>query len=344
MNWIDLRSDTVTRPSAAMLEAMMKADVGDDVFGEDPAVNALQEYTAALFGKEAALFCPSGTQTNQIAIGVHTRPGDEVVCSAVAHIYLYEGGGIAQNSGCSVRLIGNERGQFTAAEVAAEINDPHNDHLPRTRLVSVEDTVNKGGGSIWPMDELKKISALCRSRGLLFHCDGARVLNALTETGTDPVEYGSLYDSLSICLSKGLGAPAGSLLIGSREFIALARRRRKSMGGGMRQAGYLAAAGLFALEHHVSRLTHDHEKARTMGSALLKTSYVSEVLPVQTNIVIFKVKPAHAASDVVTALAKEGIRCFTFGADKVRMVFHLDITDELFERALKAITKAGDHF
>jgi threonine aldolase len=334
MKIIDLRSDTVTRPTPAMREAMMNAEVGDDVFAEDPTVNALQNEVAAMFGKEAALFCASGTQTNQIAIAVHTRPGDEVICSPLSHIYLYEGGGTMSNSGVSVRFLGDARGMFTANEVRVQINNPDDVHLPLTRLVSVEDTMNKGGGGVWDAKELARIAAVCKEKGLALHCDGARLFNALAVTGMAPAAYGALFDSISICLSKGLGAPVGSVLLGSSDFIRRARRIRKRFGGGMRQAGIIAEAGRYALKHHVSRLTEDHAHAHRMAEALAAQPWVSGVTTVQTNIVIFSVHNESSA-DRVKWLADRGIRCIPFGPDKIRMVFHLDITREDVEEAVR---------
>ncbi|MFM7812977.1 MAG: low-specificity L-threonine aldolase [Flavobacteriales bacterium] len=333
-NRIDLRSDTVTRPTEAMMNAMMQAQVGDDVFGEDPTVNELQQFAADYFGMEAALYCSSGTQTNQIAIQVHTRPGDEVICSSLAHVYLYEGGGIAQNAGASVRLIDAPRGMFTASDVSANVNadDPH---YPKTTLVCVENTMNKGGGAIFPMDELRAIRKVCDEKGLMLHCDGARMLNAVVASGEDPKTYGQLFHSISICLSKGLGAPVGSLLLGSRDFIYRAHRRRKSMGGGMRQAGIIAAAGLYALQHHVSRLSEDHERARQLASALQTCEWVKDVMPVDTNIVIAEMPEGISSGAVMQALASRGILCFTFGPTKIRLVTHLDFSDDQLQQCIE---------
>jgi threonine aldolase len=324
---IDLRSDTVTRPTAAMLDAMTRAHVGDDVFGEDPTVNELQAFAADMFGMEAALYCSSGTQTNQIAINVHTRPGDEVICSNLSHIYLYEGGGVAQNSGVSMRLLEGDRGRITAAQVLANIN-ADDAHYPRTTLVSLENTVNKGGGALYDLDELKAIREVCSVKGLQLHCDGARLFNAVVAQGIDTKEFGNIFDSISICLSKGLGAPVGSLLLGSKDFIYRAHRRRKSLGGGMRQAGFIAAAGLYALHNNITRLADDHARARAMGDALLGLDWVKAIMPIDTNIVIAEMTEGIPSGSVMVAFAKEGIQCFTFGNDKIRLVAHLDIHDE----------------
>lgn len=334
---IDLRSDTVTKPTPAMLEAMQNAEVGDDVFGEDPTVNALEEKAAEIFGHEAGIFCPSGTMTNQIAINVRTSPGDEVICSELSHIYLYEGGGVARNSGASVRLLPGNNGRITADQVAASINDPEAVYLPLTTLVSVEDTTNRGGGAVYEVGELRRISAFCRENGLAIHNDGARVFNALAENGADPKEYGSLFDSISICLSKGLGAPVGSVLIGSKTFIKKARRVRKVFGGGMRQAGYLAAAGIYALDHHVEELKRDHANARKVGEVLGRRDWMDNVLPVETNIIVFE--PSTPREQILEKLHKQNVLAMPFGDRGIRMVFHRDISDEMVERLVEVIEK-----
>lgn len=331
---IDLRSDTVTRPTPAMLEVMMKAEVGDDVFAEDPTVNLLQERLADAFGHEAALFCPSGTMTNQIALNVHTRPGDEVICDKLAHIYNYEGGGMARNSGLSVRLLEGNRGRFTAKAVDASVNPPDS-HYARTRVVAVEDTCNKGGGAIWDVEALRSVGDAARSHQLAYHLDGARVFNALAENGTDTRSYGRLFDSISVCLSKGLGTPAGSVLIGSRDFIAEAHRVRKALGGGMRQVGILAAAGLYALDHEVPRIREDHEKARRIGTSLESLDWITEVLPVETNIVIFGTAGEQQAKRYSDRLNAAGIRCMPFGPDHVRFVLHRDIDEAMVASAIR---------
>ncbi len=323
---IDLRSDTVTRPTPAMREAMLRAEVGDDVFGEDPTVIALEQRMAAHFGHEAGLFCTSGTQTNQIAINVHTRPGDEVLCDEGAHIYRYEGGGLMANSGVSVRLIAADRGRFTAERVEEAINDAGNPHLARTRVVNVENTSNRGGGSVWELAEVERIGAVCRKHGLALHLDGARIFNAMAVDGRAPAEWGRLFDSVSICLSKGLGAPVGSVLVGPRDFIHQARRVRKRLGGGMRQAGILAAAGLYALDHHVDRLREDHARARVIGAALQRCPFVASVMPVETNIVVFTVQDLEV-TDLLSRLRALNIAAVQFGPGMVRVVTHLDVDD-----------------
>ncbi len=336
---IDLRSDTVTKPSKSMLEAMMNAEVGDDVFGEDPTINALETKAAKMFGKEAALFCSSGTQTNQIAIKVHTVPGDEIICDHTSHIYRFEGGGIGFNSGASVRLIHGDRGRITANDVASEINDPANYHLPLTSLVSIENTANKGGGSYYNINDIIKIKEVCVKNKLKFHLDGARLFNAIAETGESPADYGKLFDSISICLSKGLGAPVGSLLLGSKEFIKKAHRIRKIMGGGMRQAGFLAAAGIYSLDHNIDRLKEDHKKAKHIASVLSELSYIEEVTPAETNILIFRIPDKISNADFLQKLDKNGIKAIGFGPQLIRFVTHLDYTDEMLSATEEILKK-----
>lgn len=333
---IDLRSDTVTRPTPEMLNAMTKAEVGDDVFGEDPTINQLQEKVAEMFGKEAALFCPSGTMTNQTGIKAHTQPGDEVICDASAHVYQYEGGGIGFNSGCSVKPIQGQYGQFGPEEITASINPPDL-HKPLSSLVVVENTSNRGGGHYWSFEKMKAVSDACKQHGLKCHLDGARFFNAVVEEGYTPKETGALFDSISICLSKGLGAPIGSVLTGNKEYIHKAARARKVMGGGMRQAGFLAAAGIYALDHHIERLKEDHQKARKLGDFLRDLSYVQEVVPVQTNIIIFRLIDQINENEFLQQLSKLGIKGVPFGPGLVRFVTHLDITDNMLERTFKIL-------
>ena len=337
MSSIDLRSDTVTRPTEAMLAAMMAAPTGDDVYGEDPTVNRLQDVLAERFGHEAGLFCPSGTMANQIAINVHTQPGDEVVCHRLSHIYNYEGGGIARNSGASVRLVHAPRGAMPAETIRSEVN-PADSHFARTALVCVEDTVNKGGGAVQAQADLEAGSAACRDLGLPFHLDGARAWNALRTTGEDWTQYGRRFDSISLCLSKGLGTPVGSVLLGSRAFIEEAHRSRKVMGGGMRQVGILAAAGLHAIEHHFDRLEEDHRRAAAIGERLEANGAVASVASVETNIVIASLPEGRAAGEMVEHFASHGVLCSAFGPDKVRLVTHLDMTTEGIEEACRRIS------
>jgi len=330
---INLISDTVTKPTPGMLEAMMQAEVGDDVFGEDPTVNALEEKVAQMFGKEAALYCPSGTMTNQIAIKVHTQPLDEVICDEYSHIYQYETAGYAYNSGVGINLIKGANGKITAEQVAAAIK-PRYDWLPISRLVVLENTCNKGGGSYYTLDEIHPIQALCREKGLALHLDGARLFNALVETGERTQEVGAHFDSISLCLSKGLGAPVGSVLTGTRNFIQQARRLRKVMGGGMRQAGYLAAACIYALDHQVDRLREDNERARRIGEVLQGLNYVESVRPVQSNILIFDLVEGLTADKFLEELKGRGINASAFGPQTVRFVTHLDFTADMMDRVL----------
>lgn len=329
---IDFRSDTVTRPTPEMLNAMFAAEVGDDVFGDDPTVNALEQKAAAMFSMESALFCASGTMANQVAIKAHTQPGDEVICHKLSHVYYYEGGGIAMNSGASVCLLEGDRGRITAADVAAHINPPNDPHRPLTRLVSVENTMNKGGGSLYDFNELQAIGKICKEKGLKFHLDGARLFNALVETDVTTADYGQLFDSISICISKGLGAPVGSVLIGSKEFIWKARRIRKVFGGGMRQAGYLAAACIYALDNHVERLREDHRRAKQLEDILNSLPYIQGVVPVQTNLVFFSLKTEMTTDRFLKTLRENDIFALALAPQEVRFVTHLDITDEMITK------------
>lgn len=338
---IDLRSDTLTMPTPGMLAAMMDAQVGDDVYREDPSVNALEAKLAQMFGKDNALFCPSGTMSNQIAIRLHSRPGDEVICHKESHVYRYEGGGIAANSHASARLIDGNRGRLTAQHVQENINDPDDVHQPITRLVCLEDTVNRGGGSYYDFDEIKNIKEVCKRAGLSLHLDGARVFNALVETGIDYWEYARPFDTISICLSKGLGAPVGSVLLGSVEQIKQAKRLRKLMGGGMRQAGYLAAAGIYALDHHIGRLKDDHSRAKGIGEAVKECSLVREVFPIDTNIVIFRIDEAVSTEAFLSSLENANIFAMPFGPSLVRMVTHLGISDEMVDAVQQFLRKLG---
>ena len=335
---IDLRSDTVTRPTPDMKEAMWSAPVGDYVLGDDPTVNALEEKAARLFGTEAALFCTSGTLTNQLAIRVHTQPGSDVICDKLSHIYLYEGGGIMLNSFSSVKLLDRDRGRLSAAQVADAIS-PDDIHATVTRLVSLENTMNKGGGCYYAMSEMEAIRQVCDEHKVPLHLDGARLFNALVETGETPAQYGNLFDSMSVCLSKGLGCPVGSLLLGDADFIRQARRFRKVMGGGWRQAGFLAAAGIYALDHHVDRLTEDHTRARAIGELLRHMPEVEDIYPIDTNIVIFRLPETILASDYVRRLDMLRIRAVAFGKHLVRLVTHLDFTDDQLTELEKQMKK-----
>jgi threonine aldolase len=334
---INLISDTVTRPTPDMLKFMMAAKVGDDVFNTDPTVIELQHKLATLFGMEAALFFPSGTMANQTAIKLQTEPAAQLICDKWAHVYNFEGGGASFNSGVSCRLIDGERGMFKAEQVTKAINDPSNYHLPLTRLVAIENTTNKGGGACWDFDELKKIEKVCRQNGLSYHLDGARLFNALVAKNETPAQYGSLFDTISICLSKGLGAPIGSVLLMSKKNISKAIRIRKLFGGGMRQVGYLAAAGIYALDHHVERLKNDHQKAKEIGAALEKSDWVGVIEPVETNIIIFQLKEHLKDSDFVGELRKQNILISSMGEGKLRMVTHLEFTDEMLSKVIRVI-------
>ena len=325
---IDLRSDTVTKPTGDMKKAMFEAEVGDDVFNEDPTVNALQAKTATMFGMESGLFCPSGTMTNQIAIKVHTKPLHEVICDKTAHIYNYEGGGIAFNSAASVRLLDGVLGKISPAQIEANIN-PDNVHYPITSLVSIENTCNRGGGGYYTIEEMQAISDVSRKNNLKLHLDGARIFNALVAMNKSAKELSGMFDSISICLSKGLGIPVGSVLIGNKDFIQKARRVRKVLGGGMRQAGYLAAAGIYALDHHIERLQDDHRRALELAEAVQQLPFVEEMLPVKTNIVVFKLKDEMPQDRFLHILAEKDILAVAFGHQTVRMVTHLDIDDEM---------------
>lgn len=333
---IDLRSDTVTRPTKAMLQAMLNAKVGDDVFGDDPTVIALEEKAAALFGMEAGLYCSSGTMTNQIAVRLHAGAGDEVMCDRTAHIYNYEGGGIAANARASVRLLEGDYGRFTAEDVEANIN-PDDPHFPITKMVSVENTSNRGGGSCFSLESMRSISKTCRDHNLICHLDGARIFNALYATATSADQLHGLFDTVSICLSKGLGAPVGSVLLGSEAFIKRARRMRKLMGGGMRQAGYLAAAGIYALDNHIQRLADDHRRALTIEAVLRDLGYVEEVFPVETNIVICRLADALTAHDFVDRLNQKRIKAVAVSPQNVRFVTHLDFNDDMLEVLLREL-------
>ena len=335
---INLVSDTVTKPTLRMLQAMMAAEVGDDVFQQDPTVNKLEAIAASMFEKEAALFCPSGTMTNQIAVNVHTERLDEIICEESSHVYQYETGGYSFNSGVSINLLKGQNGKITARQIKDAIR-PDFDWHPRSRLVVIENTCNKGGGSFYTLDELSEIHKVCKEMDLRLHLDGARIFNALVETREETKAVGELFDSISVCLSKGLGAPVGSLLIGNQPFIKRSRKVRKVMGGGMRQAGYLAAAGIYALEHHIERLKIDNENAKKLGKALEDLPYVENVRPVQTNIVIFDVKPPFTSTSFIDSLKQSGILASPFGPQTVRFCTHLDIDNAMIENTIDVLSQ-----
>ncbi|WP_420553152.1 threonine aldolase family protein [Tenacibaculum aiptasiae] len=326
---INLISDTVTKPTEGMLKAMMNAEVGDDVFGADPTVNLLQDKVAKLFGMEAALFFPSGTMANQAAIKIHTQPGDRMFCDKWAHVYNYEGGGAAFNSGITSYLIDGDRGMFTAEQLENAVSGRADIHVPFNRLVCIENTTNKGGGACWDFEELVKIGKVTRDYNLAYHLDGARLFNALVAKNETPQQYGELFDTISICLSKGLGAPVGSVLVGSKKHIERALRVRKLFGGGMRQAGFLAAAGIYALDNLIDRLADDHSRAKAIGEVLENCSYVKKVEPIETNIVIFYVNDNIDSMDFIEKMKQKGILLISMGEGKLRIVTHLDFTDEM---------------
>ena len=333
---IDFRSDTVTKPTKAMLDAMFTAEVGDEVFAEDPTVNELESFAADMFGMEAALYCSSGTQTNQVAINVHVQPGGEIITNVESHIYKYEGGGIAKNTGASVRLIHGNRGRLTLNDVQQWIN-PDDVHYPVTQLVSLEDTSNRGGGAIYDFEEIKRIGAFCRENNLPLHLDGARLMNAMVENGVDIKEYAAEFDSISLCLSKGLGAPVGSVLIGKKDFIKKSRRVRKVFGGGMRQAGIIAAGGLYALKNNVERLKEDHKHARALETALLDLNWVKDVVPVDTNIVVALLHDESKRDTLINKMAEKQVKVMAFGPGMIRFVTHLDISELQIDETIEVI-------
>jgi len=335
---INLISDTVTKPSSGMLKAMMTAEVGDDVFKADPSVNLLEEKTAALFGKEAALFFPSGTMANQTAIKLHTQPGEQLICDKYAHVYNYEGGGVSFNSGVSCKLVDGHRGMMSAEQVEAAINPPDFYHSPLTTLVCIENTTNKGGGACWDFEELRKIKEVCVSHGLAYHLDGARIWNALVAKNESSEQYGKLFDTISICFSKGLGCPVGSVLMGSKLMMDKALRVRKILGGGMRQAGYLAAAAVYALDHNIQRLAEDHQKALEIGRILENLHFIRKVEPIETNIIIFEIdEEVITEEDFVSKLADKEISIIGMGQGKLRIVTHMDYTDAMHESFLNIL-------
>jgi len=337
MKTIDLRSDTVTRPAAEMRRIMAEAEVGDDVFGEDPTVNRLQRRTAELLGKQAALFVPSGTMANQIAIGCHTRPGDEVICEADCHSFNYEGGAPALLSGAQMRTLKGKRGVITANQIRDAIR-PADHHFPRSRLILLENTHNRAGGAVFPLHEIEAIARLAGERNLAMHLDGARLWNASVATGVAPADYARAFDSISVCLSKGLGAPVGSLVAGDREMIDRAHRLRKLFGGGMRQAGIVAAAGLYALEHHIARLEQDHRRARDLAEHMNGLEGVSvDLEATRTNIVIATLEGS--AFELAEQLRRHGLLSIAFSEHKIRFVTHIDIGEEDIQEAKRILNR-----
>ncbi len=336
---INLVSDTVTKPTLEMLQHMFNAKVGDDVYKQDPTVQKLQEKVADLFGMEDALFFPSGTMANQTAIKLHTQPGEQLIADKWAHVYNYEGGGVSFNSGVSCQLLDGNRGMITAEQVAGAINDPEFYHSPLTSLVCVENTTNKGGGACYELEDLAKIRTVCKANNLKFHLDGARIWNALVAKNQSPKHFGQLFDTISVCLSKGLGAPIGSLLISDKETIHRALRVRKILGGGMRQVGYLAAAGIYALDNHIDRLKDDHRRAKELGLALSQLPWVAKVEPIETNILIFEVHASVDATIVIEKLKQRGIFISSMGNGKLRMVTHLDYKEVMHNYVLETLQR-----
>ncbi len=335
---INLISDTVTKPTQEMLNAMFIAEVGDDVFQADPSINKLEAMAAKMFGMEAALFCPSGTMTNQIAINVHTSDLEEIICETNSHVYQSEAGGYAYNSRVAVKLLQGHNGKITADQVENAIN-PDYDWKPKSSLVVLENTCNIGGGSIYQISEIEPIAKVCQKNGLSLHLDGARLFNALVETNDSTVDYGRLFDSISICLSKGLGAPVGSLLIGNKQFIKKARRLRKALGGGMRQAGYLAAAGIYALENNINRLKIDNDRAKKIGEVLKTCTYVDSVKPVESNIIFFDLDKRISGKIFIDKLKEQRILAVNFGPQTIRFVTHLDISEEMMDKIITTLPK-----
>ncbi len=337
---INLISDTVTKPTSGMLDAMMSAEVGDDVFKEDPTVNVLEEKVANLFGREAALFFPSGTMANQTAIRLHTQPADQVICDKYAHIFNYEGGGASANSGVSCRLVDGHRGMMTAEQVEAAINPPDFYHSPLTSLVCIENTTNKGGGACWNFEELKRIKAVCEKHDLVYHLDGARLWNAMVAKNESAKDYGALFDTISVCMSKGLGCPVGSVLVGDSNMIQKALRIRKIFGGGMRQSGFLAAAAIYALDNHIDRMSQDHKKAVEIGEVLKNLPYIKKVAPIETNIIIFEIDEDRSSADeFVQKLKENDVLIIGMGQGKLRIVTHLDYSDDMHNEFLRILTR-----
>jgi threonine aldolase len=343
--FIDLRSDTVTRPTTAMRAAMQAAEVGDDVFHEDPTVNRLEERVAALLGKEAALFVPSGTMSNQIAVKTHTRPGDELLCDGRSHIYTSEAGGAAALSGVTCRTLDGDYGILDVSQLSDKIH-PVDEHYVRTRLVCLENTHNRGGGRLYPLEKMQAISAWTRANGLILHVDGARLWNAVVAARTPPHIWGALCDSVSVCFSKGLGAPVGSALAGPREFIGRARHVRKLFGGGMRQAGVLAAAALHALDHHVERLAEDHRNAQVIAQAIADTPGLRLDPPgVDTNLIWFEVDPKLGrASDLAAQFKSHGFLIHVAGPHTLRACTHLDVSAAQATQAAETIQRLAPRF
>ena len=336
---INLISDTVTKPTPEMLQQMFNAKVGDDVFKQDPTVNEFEAIVADMFGMEAALFFPSGTMANQTAIKLHTNPGDQIICDKWSHIHLYESGGASANSGVNFNLLDGNRGMITAEQVAAGINDPEFYHTPFSKLVSIENTTNKGGGACYDIEELEKIKQVCVENNLKYHLDGARLWNALIAKKQHPKQFGALFDTISVCFSKGLGAPIGSVLVADAATIKRAIRIRKIFGGNMRQSGYLAAAGIYALQNNINRLEEDHRRAKELGEKLAQCSWVSKVAPVETNIVVFSVASHIDDNTAIEKLKQKGIAISLLAKGSLRMVTHLDYKEVMHTYVLETLEK-----
>ena len=334
---IDLRSDTVTKPTHGMMQAIMEAEVGDDVYKEDPTANRLEERLAAMFGMDTALFFPTGSMANQAAIKIHTQPGEQLIADKWAHVYNYEGGGVSFNSGVSCKLIDGNRGMITAEQVEENINPPDFYHSPLTSLVCLENTTNKGGGACYDFSEIEKIKKVCDNHNLGLHLDGARIWNALVAKNEDPKAYGKVFDTISVCLSKGMGTPMGSVLIGKKDIMQKAMRVRKVLGGGMRQIGFMAAAGMYALDNHMERLAEDHKKAFEIAEVLSQQPYVKKVEPTETNIVIFYLAAGICEAKFMDDLLQKNIKISAMGQGKLRIVTHLDYTNEMHDIFIKTI-------
>tara|TARA_S200000501_G_scaffold41472_1_gene33763 strand:- start:1510 stop:2550 length:1041 start_codon:yes stop_codon:yes gene_type:complete len=336
---INLISDTVTKPSTGMLNFMYDCNVGDDVFKQDPTVNELEKKVSSLFGMDRALFFPSGTMANQSAINILTNPGDQLICSKYAHVYNYEGGGVSFNSGVSCKLIDKPRGLFNDADVIDAINPPDFYHSPSTSLVCIENTTNKGGGACWDLDEIKKIKKVCSENNLKLHLDGARIWNACVEKGYEYSDFGKLFETISVCLSKGLGCPVGSILICKEKYFRKALKIRKIFGGGMRQSGYLAACGIYALDNNIKSLSHDHIRAKEISNLLKRSYFVEEVYPVETNIIIFRNKDQFSTVDFINFMDNNDVRLISMGDNKLRLVTHSDYTDNHHEKFMNLLSK-----
>ena len=336
---INLISDTVTKPTPEMLQAMFNAKVGDDVFKQDPTVNEFERIVADLFGMEAALFFPTGTMANQTAIKLNTNPGDQIICDKWSHIHLYESGGASSNSGVNFNLLDGKRGMITAEQVKEGINDPEFYHTPMSKMVGIENTTNKGGGACYDIEELQKIKQVCVDHNLKYHLDGARLWNAMIAKKQQPKQFGELFDTISVCFSKGLGCPIGSVLLSDAETIHRALRVRKIFGGNMRQSGYLAAAGIYALQNNINRLEEDHKRAKELGQVLEQLAWIEKVAPVETNIIVFSVQPHIKDQEVIEMLKQKGIAISLLAKGKLRIVTHLDYRQVMHEYVLEALEK-----